>query len=61
MERAGHRNCGLWIAECGLKNKGPKESEISNSKSEMERPMLFACNALAPGPRLKHPGNVNPQ
>ena len=34
MEGAGHRNCGMWIAECGLKKKTPK-SEIRNSKSEI--------------------------
>jgi hypothetical protein len=36
----------------------PKDSEIRNSKSEMGGPMLFARNALAPGPRLRIPENV---
>jgi len=56
MDRAGHRNCGLQIAECGLKNKGPKKSEIHNSKSEMGRPMLFTQELLAPGLQPMHPG-----
>jgi hypothetical protein len=31
----GHPNCGMSIAECGLKKKNPK-SEIRNSKSEIQ-------------------------
>jgi hypothetical protein len=50
----------LWIADfrCGLKNKGPKKSEIHNSKSEMGRPMLFTQKLLAPGPQPEYPGIV---
>jgi hypothetical protein len=42
------RNCGLQIAECGLKKKTKK---IRNPQSEITGPMLFARNALAPGPQ----------
>jgi len=40
MARAGRRNCGLLIAECGLKKKTPK-SEIRNSKSEIQSADAF--------------------
>jgi hypothetical protein len=53
----GPPNCGMSIAECGLKKKTPK-SEIRNSKSPMERPMLFVQKVLAPGPQPKDPGTV---
>jgi hypothetical protein len=49
----GHRNCGLLIAECGLKKQ---KSEIRNPK--FKRPMLFAQKLLAPGPQPKLHGNV---
>ena len=52
LDRAGHRNCELLIAECGLKKKIPK-SEIRNSKSEMGRPTLFAHDGLASGPQAR--------
>jgi len=32
-----------------IEKQRPKKSEIHNSKSEMERPMLFVQNLLAPG------------
>ena len=42
-------NCGMWIAECGLKKKTPK-SEIRNSKSEIQwADVFFAQKALVPG------------
>jgi hypothetical protein len=40
MDWASHRNCGLLIAECGLKKKNSK-SEIRNSKSEIQRADAF--------------------
>jgi len=46
----GHPNCGMPIAECGLKKKS-KKSEIRNPKSEIAGPMLFPRNALASGPQ----------
>jgi hypothetical protein len=42
------------IAECGLKKK-TKKSEIRNPQSEIPGPMLFARNALAPGPQACFP------
>ena len=39
----------IAIAECGLKNKCPKKSEIHNSKSEMGRPVLFTQNPAKGG------------
>jgi hypothetical protein len=51
----------LRIVDCGMRiEKENPKSEILNSKSEMERPMLFAQKILAPGPQLKRPGNVKP-
>jgi len=52
----GHPNCGMPIAECGLKNKTKK---IRNPQSEITGPMLSAGHALAPGPQPQHPRNVN--
>jgi hypothetical protein len=57
LRKVALRDCGLVIADCRLKNKNLK-SEIRNPK--FNRPMLSAGNALGPGPRPKHPGNVNP-
>jgi hypothetical protein len=43
---------GLRIVDCGMRiEKKLKKSEIRNSKSEMEGPMLFPCNALTSGPQ----------
>jgi len=41
-------NCGMPIAECGLKKKIKK---IRNPKSEITGPMLFPHNALASEPQ----------
>ena len=52
MDEAGLQNCGMWIAECGLKKKTPK-SEIRNLKSE-----ILGADAFCPeGPCLRawHP------
>ena len=40
----------MRIEDCGMRieKQRPKKSEIHNSKSEMERPMLFAQKVLAP-------------
>jgi len=52
MDEAGQRNCGLLIAECGLKNL---KSKIRNSKSEIQWADAFC--AEGPCPRATTPAS----
>jgi hypothetical protein len=55
MERSGFQNCGMWIAECGLKRK------TSNPQSEFRNGGADAFWAQCPSPRAMTQASRNCQ